>query len=47
MGVVHRIESNALVSDPSKNPYWDEWGKTFIDPDSFRVVISYRDWSNG
>lgn len=43
---IKRFEDNGLVSVQSKNPYWDKWGKTFIDPDGYRVVICHRDWSN-
>lgn len=30
----------------SRNPYWDEWGLTFEDPDGYRVVLCHRTWSN-
>ena len=26
------------------NPYWDEWGFTFLDPDGYRLVLSHRTW---
>jgi catechol 2,3-dioxygenase-like lactoylglutathione lyase family enzyme len=29
---------------PSYNPYWDEHGKTFEDPDGYRVVLVQRRW---
>ena len=28
----------------SLNPYWDNNGKTFEDPDGFRIVIQNADW---
>ncbi len=28
----------------AKNPYWDSNGRTYLDPDGFRVVICHRDW---
>lgn len=28
----------------SYNPYWDIWGKTFEDPDGYRVVIQNAVW---
>ena len=31
----------------SRNPYWDQWGVTFADPDGYRIVFSHRDWNNG
>ena len=29
---------------PARNPYWDDWGITFADPDGYRLVLSHRDW---
>jgi catechol 2,3-dioxygenase-like lactoylglutathione lyase family enzyme len=29
---------------PSFNPYWDERGKTFEDPDRYRVVLVQEAW---
>ena len=29
---------------PSLNPYWDEHGKTFEDPDGYRVVLVHKSW---
>lgn len=31
---------------PSYNPYWDENGLTFTDPDGYRVVIQNETWEN-
>ncbi|MEV0803262.1 VOC family protein [Kribbella sp. NPDC050281] len=31
---------------PSRNPYWDTWGVTIADPDSYRLVLCTRGWSN-
>lgn len=28
----------------SRNPYWDRWGVTFVDPDGYRLVLSHRTW---
>ncbi len=30
----------------SFNPYWDDSGRTFVDPDGYRVVLQNADWSN-
>ena len=30
----------------SYNPYWDNSGRNFEDPDGYRVVIQNADWSN-
>jgi len=43
---IKRIEKSGLKSVTAKNLYWDQWGKTFLDPDGFRVVISHREWTN-
>ena len=29
------------------NPYWERAGRTFEDPDGYRVVIQRAAWSNG
>ena len=29
---------------PSLNPYWDQYGKTFEDPDGYRVVLANKSW---
>jgi catechol 2,3-dioxygenase-like lactoylglutathione lyase family enzyme len=29
---------------PASNPYWDRWGVTIADPDSYRLVLSHRRW---
>ena len=26
------------------NPYWDKKGKTFEDPDGYRVVLQHASW---
>ena len=33
-------------SVPSYNPYWNRLGKTFEDPDGYRVVIQNAEWAN-
>ncbi|MDX1931103.1 MAG: VOC family protein [Capsulimonadales bacterium] len=30
---------------PSHNPYWDRNGRTFVDPDGYRVVLQNASWS--
>ena len=30
---------------PSENPYWDVKGKTFEDPDGYRVVLNNEAWT--
>ena len=29
---------------PARNPYWDRWGITVVDPDGYRLVLSHRTW---
>jgi hypothetical protein len=31
---------------PAFNPYWDERGRTFEDPDGYRVVLENAEWRN-
>ncbi|HTZ94630.1 MAG TPA: VOC family protein [Streptosporangiaceae bacterium] len=31
----------------ARNPYWDEWGVTIIDPDGYRLVLCTRSWGTG
>ena len=28
----------------ARNPYWDRWGVTVVDPDGYRLVLSHRYW---
>ncbi|PZS30554.1 MAG: glyoxalase [Pseudonocardiales bacterium] len=28
----------------ARNPYWDRWGVTLVDPDGYRLVLSHRSW---
>ncbi len=30
----------------SFNPYWDEAGRTFQDPDGYRIVLQREQWTN-
>lgn len=41
---VDRMESAGFQSVPAFNPYWDRQGKTFEDPDGYRVVIQNAAW---
>lgn len=42
---VRRMESAGFPAVPSRNPYWDARGKTFEDPDGYRVVLYQGDWT--
>jgi catechol 2,3-dioxygenase-like lactoylglutathione lyase family enzyme len=39
-----RIEAAGGRRTPARNPYWDTWGVTFVDPDGYRLVLSLRTW---
>lgn len=41
---VARLEAHGHQPVPAFNPYWDRRGKTFADPDSYRVVIQNAPW---
>ncbi|KAK2612273.1 hypothetical protein QQS21_001699 [Conoideocrella luteorostrata] len=38
---VTRMEDKGFNSVTSFNPYWDRCGKTFEDPDGYRVVLAH------
>jgi catechol 2,3-dioxygenase-like lactoylglutathione lyase family enzyme len=40
-----RIETVGFVPVRSHNPYWDRGGKTYEDPDGYRVVLYHGDWN--
>ena len=44
-----RAVADRLDAEPvaSANPYWDEHGLTFADPDGFRVVLVPEEWPAG
>jgi catechol 2,3-dioxygenase-like lactoylglutathione lyase family enzyme len=41
---VARMEAHGFAPVPSYNPYWDRAGKTFEDPDGYRVVLQNAEW---
>jgi catechol 2,3-dioxygenase-like lactoylglutathione lyase family enzyme len=43
---VERLLESGVANVAPKNPYWDRWGKTFLDPDGYRIVICHREWTN-
>ena len=42
---VERMEGAGFRAVPAFNPYWDRSGRTFEDPDGYRVVIQRADWN--
>ena len=41
---VARIEAAGHKAVPAFNPYWDKLGKTYEDPDGYRVVLQQVSW---
>ncbi|WP_211223345.1 VOC family protein [Hymenobacter norwichensis] len=41
---VQRMQTAGLAPVPSYNPYWDQAGVTFEDPDGYRVVLQHAPW---
>jgi catechol 2,3-dioxygenase-like lactoylglutathione lyase family enzyme len=41
---VARLEKAGYKAVRSFNPYWDTMGKTFEDPDGYRVVLQNASW---
>jgi catechol 2,3-dioxygenase-like lactoylglutathione lyase family enzyme len=42
---VTRLEHQGYHAVKSFNPYWDKHGKTFEDPDGYRIVLQNASWS--
>ena len=42
---VDRMEAAGYAAVVSFNPYWDRDGRTFEDPDGYRVVLQHGAWS--
>lgn len=42
--LLHRLRERGGRQAPARNPYWDEWGVTIVDPDGYRLVLSTRSW---
>jgi catechol 2,3-dioxygenase-like lactoylglutathione lyase family enzyme len=38
--LINNLLANCVSIIISKNPYWNENGKMFLDPDGYRIVIS-------
>ena len=41
---VQGLEQLGSLPVPSSNPYWDERGLTFVDPDGYRIVLACDAW---
>jgi len=38
--IIFSLNKNAIKRRPTKNPYWNENGKLFFDPDGYGIIIS-------
>ena len=43
--VIERLQSQGHAPVVSLNPYWDDHGVSFADPDGYRVVLHRGAWS--
>jgi catechol 2,3-dioxygenase-like lactoylglutathione lyase family enzyme len=41
---VQRMQAAGFAPLPAYNPYWDQLGLTFEDPDGYRVVLQQSAW---
>jgi catechol 2,3-dioxygenase-like lactoylglutathione lyase family enzyme len=41
---VARMQSAGFMAVPAFNPYWEQRGRTFEDPDGYRVVFQNAAW---
>ncbi|RTQ53550.1 VOC family protein [Hymenobacter gummosus] len=42
---VQRMRAAGFAPVPAHNPYWDQQGLTFEDPDGYRVVLQRAAWT--
>jgi catechol 2,3-dioxygenase-like lactoylglutathione lyase family enzyme len=42
---VDRMETAGFTAVPAFNAYWDQHGRTFEDPDGYRIVIQNTGWN--
>lgn len=43
---VSRMQAAGFAALPAYNPYWDQWGRTFEDPDGYRLVLQQAAWQD-
>jgi catechol 2,3-dioxygenase-like lactoylglutathione lyase family enzyme len=41
--IAARLTSAGVRQISAANPYWTRWGRTFLDPDGYRLVVALRD----
>lgn len=44
LDATQRMSDAGYQPVPSFNPYWDRCGKTYEDPDGYRVVLQNQSW---
>lgn len=44
---IDRLERHGCRSVVALNPYWDQRGRTYADPDGYRIVIQQAPWPAG
>ena len=44
-GAVERMKAAGYEPVASFNPYWDRAGRTFEDPDGYRIVLYHAAWA--
>ena len=37
------VQLAAILAAGGPNPYWNRYGRTYLDPDGYRIVIAVRD----
>jgi hypothetical protein len=40
--IIDRFKENNIQEVKPKNPYWEQNGKMYLDPDGYRIVISNK-----
>jgi hypothetical protein len=46
VSAIERMADAGYEPVPSFNPYWDRSGRTYEDPDGYRVVLQNQSWPN-
>ncbi|HEX8428993.1 VOC family protein [Hymenobacter sp.] len=41
---IQRMKAAGFAPVPAYNPYWDQLGTTFEDPDGYRIVLQRATW---
>lgn len=39
-----RMRKAGFADAVNENPYWEAHGKTFVDPEGWRIVLANQDW---